>query len=618
MNKETVEDLLNTDSTRLDLKTTLWSLKTAFKGSPLTFTLWTVIQLIAAIFPAIFTGMISRTIDTVENNVSAGLGIESILWLLIALTIIMIGNGIFTQLPNVFWMELVNNINIVMQKIMGRFMRTVPVRYFDDPRTAKIMSIAQRREGSLGSFVGNFMCIVQTIVYLISMLVLAITTSWILVIFMVVYIAFAVFLGTKSAKDAYAADKDLEEDYFYNDYYMNMVMKKNPKDMRLLSMGSYINKKWKKHRQKILDTDNSFYSKDETLWSLTGTTADVAKFLLLLIGLFLLSRQMLTLGSLTIFLSALTSISGYCLNLGYNWKRFYQNGCDMTLKKRMLEWDFSGKRPLPEWEASPTKAKSGEAPIIFEAQNVSFSYDNDKNVLENISFCIHEGESVALVGENGAGKSTLVKLLLGIYEPDGGELFYKGCNYRNLDMTKFVDDIGVVFQDFVHFELLLRENIAFGDISKVNDDESILRAATLGGAEKIVEKLPKRLDTYLGRWYEKDGGEMSGGEWQRVAVSRAYISDRKILIMDEPAAALDPIAEMEQFSQIRNKLKNRTSVLISHRIGFARLADRIIVLNKGKMVEMGTHEDLMAKKGLYYDMFYNQASWYQNGGAVNE
>lgn len=372
------------------------------------------------------------------------------------------------------------------------------------------------------------------------------------------------------------------------------------------------------HRQKILDTDNAFFSKDVTLWSLIGITAEIAKFLLLLIGLFLLSRQRLTLGSLTIFLSVLTSIGNNCLYLGYDWKRFYQSGCDMTLKKRMLEWDFSEKRPLPEKEASPTKAKFGEASIIFEAQNVSFSYDGDKKVLENVSFCIHEGESIALVGENGAGKSTLVKLLLGIYEPNEGELFYKGCNYRNLDMSQFVDDIGVVFQDFVHFELLLRENIAFGDISKVNDDESILRAAKLGGADKIVEKLPKGLDTYLGRWYEKDGGEMSGGEWQRVAVSRAYISDRKILIMDEPAAALDPIAELEQFSQIRNKLKNLTSVLISHRIGFARLADRIIVLNQGKMAEMGTHEELMEKKGLYYDMFYNQASWYQKGGAVNE
>lgn len=613
------EDLLDKDNVRLDFKTVIWSLKLAWRLNPAVFTAWVLMQLACAVLPAVFTGMVSRTVDAVGSSVQAGREMESIAGMLIGLTVIMIVNAIFSRLPDIFWTKLMNDFNIGMQRTMGQFMRTVPVRYFDDARTAKIMSIAQKNERGFGNFIGNFMEVMRTIVYLASMLVLAIRTSWILVVVMAVYIFFTLLLGTKDAKRAYAVDKELEEDEFFCDYYMNMAMKKNPKDMRLLSMSGYIENRWKKHRQTILEADNALAGSSETSWSIAGIAASICRCGLLFAGLFLMRGGHLTLGSLTVFLSVLTQVGDACLMMGYRWKSFYQCGCDMRFKKRMLEWDFSKERPLPEGGILPgKKAEEGEAEIIFEWKNVGFSYEEGKKVLEDISFCIHEGESVALVGENGAGKSTLVKLLLGIYEPDEGELYYKGTNYRSLDMRAFVKDIGVVFQDFVHFELLARENIAFGDISKVREDEALNRAAALGGADKVLAKLPKGLDNYLGRWYEQEGGEMSGGEWQRMAVSRAYISDRKILIMDEPAAALDPIAEMEQFSRIQDKLENRTSVLISHRIGFARLADRIIVLQGGRIAESGTHEELMKKQGLYYEMFDHQASWYQKGGAGNE
>ena len=190
-------------------------------------------------------------------------------------------------------------------------------------------------------------------------------------------------------------------------------------------------------------------------------------------------------------------------------------------------------------------------------------------------------------------------------------MFFEGQNYRELDSGELTEKIGVVFQDFVNFELMVRENVAFGDISKVNDDDVIKGAIKKGDALKVVDKMPKGIDTYMGRWYEKDGVRMSGGEWQRLAMSRAYISNRDILIMDEPAAKLDPIAEMEQFNRIKYSLEDCTSILISHRIGFARLADKIIVLQEGQLMEEGSHEELMKKQGIYYEMFSNQAGWYQ-------
>ncbi len=190
-------------------------------------------------------------------------------------------------------------------------------------------------------------------------------------------------------------------------------------------------------------------------------------------------------------------------------------------------------------------------------------------------------------------------------------MFFKGKNYKNLNTDLLTEQIGVMFQDFVKFEFMVRENVGFGNTAKIFDDEEIQSALKKGMAEHIVSRLPKGMDTYMGRWYEKNGIRMSGGEWQRIAASRAYVSNKEILIMDEPAAMLDPIAEMQQFQQIKNSLKGRTSVLISHRIGFARLADKIIVLDKGNMVEYGSHAELMKKKGVYFLMFSNQADWYE-------
>ena len=603
------------DNSNMDMATLKWSLKIAWQINPVLFTLWIIMDIISAILPVIFMGLVSYMVDKISENVSAGLGMESVISLLIALTLIMIFNGIFVKIPDVLWTKLGNDFNVGMQRKMGKFMRIVPVKYFDDAATAKIMSVAQRKEDSLGNFIGEVFTVAMRVVYLFSILLLAIKTSWLLVVVFIIYVTVVMIIGTHDAKASYGTHYELEDDRFFIDYYMNLVMKKNPKDLRLLQMGAYINKRWREHRKHILNEEIKISQKNVKNWSLVQLLESIFKCVLLFCGLLLLKRGFLTLGSLTLFLTVLSQIGDVCIDLGYLWKDLYIIGCDMKFKKMMMEWDFTKKRPLPEYGLNqPQNNHDSDAPVIFELQHVSFSYDGVTKVLQDISLTIHEGESIALVGENGAGKSTLVKLLLGLYEPDEGEIYFKGKNYRELDMNEFVKQIGVVFQDFVHFELLARENIAFGDISKVRDDEALHYATAMGGADNVIKKLPKGLDNYLGRWYEQEGGEMSGGEWQRVAVSRAYISDRKILIMDEPAAALDPIAEMEQFSRIRNKLDKRTSVLISHRIGFARLADKIVVLNKGKIAEYGTHKELTDRNGLYSEMFNNQALWYLGGG----
>lgn len=230
------------------------------------------------------------------------------------------------------------------------------------------------------------------------------------------------------------------------------------------------------------------------------------------------------------------------------------------------------------------------------------------------SFSVKRGEVVALVGRNGSGKTTLVKLLLNMYRPKSGSLAFFGRPYSEYKHDFIRKKVGVFFQDFWLFHHSFRENVGYGGIEGMGDEEKVIEAIRKGGAWEILQKAPKGLDTFIGRRVEKSGLELSGGERQRVASARAHMNNREVLIFDEPASMLDPIAEMEQFMQIREKLSGRTAILVSHRIGFARLADKIIMLDNGRLAEFGTHEELMAKDGLYADFFRQQAQWYEDTG----
>jgi ATP-binding cassette subfamily B protein len=255
---------------------------------------------------------------------------------------------------------------------------------------------------------------------------------------------------------------------------------------------------------------------------------------------------------------------------------------------------------------------------VFEADNLTFSYAA-KPTIKGISFRIGKGEIVALVGANGSGKSTLVKLLLDMYKPDGGTLKVFGRAFSEYKRDFLRSKIGVFFQNYYIFHSPLRENVGVGAVEDMDKDAKIREAIKLGGAERVVEKLPQGMNTLLGKFQDPSGTELSGGEKQRVASARTYMSNRDVLIFDEPASMLDPIAELEQFTNIRNLLDGRTAILISHRVGFARLADKIIMLNEGEIAETGRHDELMAKNGLYATFFNEQAQWYGSaeGGGRN-
>jgi len=261
----------------------------------------------------------------------------------------------------------------------------------------------------------------------------------------------------------------------------------------------------------------------------------------------------------------------------------------------------------------PAKPRPFPHPMVsgFTFENVGFKYINsEKWANRHLNFTLKAGEKLALVGENGAGKTTLVKLFARLYDPTEGRILLDGHDLKEYDLTELRLNIGVIFQDFLRYQMSFAQNVAAGNIAEQENRPRIVASAHQSLADELAERLPDKYDQMLGRRFNQ-GIDLSGGEWQKVALARAYMRDAQLLILDEPTAALDARAEYEVFLRFADLTKGKTAVLISHRFSTVRMADRILVLEKGEMVELGSHEELLKKGGRYAELFQLQAMGYR-------
>jgi ATP-binding cassette subfamily B protein len=247
----------------------------------------------------------------------------------------------------------------------------------------------------------------------------------------------------------------------------------------------------------------------------------------------------------------------------------------------------------------------------LEFRDVSFRYDGQPDwALRDVNLHIRPGEKIALVGPNGAGKTTLIKLLTRLYDPTEGQILLDGVDLRDYDPRELHQRIGVIFQDFVRYHLAASENVGFGQIEALSDRPRIELAAAKSGADPVIRALPEGYETTLGRWFSK-GRDLSGGEWQKIALARAFMRDCEVIVLDEPTAALDAENEMRVFQQFRELTADKIAVLISHRFSTVRMADRIFVIDHGRISEEGTHADLLLLGGTYARLFTLQAESYR-------
>ncbi|WP_228852784.1 ABC transporter ATP-binding protein [Aegicerativicinus sediminis] len=376
------------------------------------------------------------------------------------------------------------------------------------------------------------------------------------------------------------------------------------KEIKLFGLTDFIVTRFKK-------LSNQYYNLNKTLaikrsswgfvFNLLGSVSYYGAYIFIIIRVI---SGVITLGELTF-------LSGSFNNLMRNLQGFFSKFTRITESALYLKDYFtfidmptddikSEEVPLPE-----------EITIGFEFRNVHFTYPNsDVEILKDINFRIKAGEKMAFVGQNGAGKTTLTKLLLRFYEPTKGQILLDNIPITKFNKAAYQQYFGVIFQDFFRYEFTLKENIAVGNIAEVNNQEKIENAAELSLAKEVVDEMKQGYDQQLGKRFYK-GIELSGGQWQKVALARAYMKDAKVLILDEPTSALDAKAEKDVFERFIGLTENKTSIIISHRFSTVRQADRILVLDEGSVLELGTHKQLMDSNQLYAQLFTMQAEGYK-------
>lgn len=395
-----------------------------------------------------------------------------------------------------------------------------------------------------------------------------------------------------------------------------MTKRQAAAEVRLFDLGSYLQARRQRLSSQLRRERYGLSKEHAGRASLMNITDQIAYGIVVGGVSLMILRGALTIGSFAAYLSAAERFRNSVSLMGYDLMTL---DADLRYLADLIDYleisdedllDSSSGVEVFKTDGQYVASRQEAAEVRFVG--LSFAYPGtEEKVLKELDLTIRSGERVALVGRNGAGKSTLARLLLGLYRPTGGSIQIDGLDLREIEPSEWRKSVAAVFQDYFRFELTAKHNIGFGDLVRLDDLSAIKSAAVKSDAARIVESMPNGYDTMLGRSFDEDGQDISAGEWQRLASARAYFREASILVLDEPTAALDAKAEVEVYKRFRDMSEGRSVLLISHRLGSARLADRIVFLEDGRITEQGTHDELIARKGSYAELYSIQADWYR-------
>lgn len=561
----------------------------------------------AAMLPVGMLLVTRRIIDAIYVVTSQHTPLHSGFWGLVALEFALAGMVIILARLVEFCDTSLNerytrHVNI---RIM-RHAATLDLSSFEDPDFYDRLERARVQGADRVGMIQETGAMIQQLIATITLAVgICVVSPWILLALIVCVVPGFVsetkfaFLGYSQSVGQTPRRRELD--------YLRLLgtSKESAKEQKLFGLGGFFADRYASisydiHRENVqLAGRKLFYG---SLLALLGTVGYYSTYAY---GIYLTISGALTLGSLTFLAGAIAGASTNIQTLVSTFSRIADHALFLS---DLLDF-FATK---PQIYSKPN-ALPGPRPIRqgFEFRNVSFLYPRkSKPVLEDVNFRLEPGERIALVGANGHGKTTIVKLLTRMYDPTEGQVLLDGIDLREYDLEDLWKNIGVIFQDFMRYDMTVGDNIATGRIEERNDAFRIRAAAFKSLAETVVHKLPHNYDQMLGCRFA-GGVDLSGGEWQKIALARAYLRDAQLLILDEPTAALDARAEHEVFQRFADLTKGKMSVLISHRFSTVRMSDRILVLENGKIAEQGAHNQLLSSGGSYAEMFELQAAHYR-------
>lgn len=586
-------------------------LRLLWEISPLFFIAIIVLMILGAVIPpaVIWTGKF--VVDAVVEAAKADLPwtvtlvpvtIVLSLWVIELLVgqINMIVSGIYNTLVDI--------------KSRGRLLEKaaeMDLAFFESPRFYDKLHHAERERWALTSVHNSIMGLIGQFITITSLFAILSTLHPIAILVLVMTMVPNMTVESIFVKRWYRLDSETVRDWRMAEYMFRLIeIREAAKEVRIFSLKDYLVNGFHKYMNVWFTRYRKNSIDESTLLTLCSAIGMVGIALIWLYAVYEAVNGNITIGTFTMITIAAEQARAMLMSLVSNIIYAVADALSLTWYFQFLRLNPESVEGALEKRETTAKLLSSTSGKGIEFRNVAFRYpDTEPLILKDISFAIEPNQKLAIVGENGAGKTTLIKLMTRLYDPVEGSIEMDGRDLRDYDLEEVRSAMSVVFQDFAKYDVSAAENVGWGDINRHEDRDGIIAAAQQGGAHESIMELPSGYDTVLGRTFD-EGMDISGGEWQNIAIARAFFADTPVLILDEPSAALDAFNEQALYDRINSAAVQKTVVFISHRFSTVRMANHIVVIDDGSVIESGSHNELMRIDGKYRHMFSRQASRY--------